>query len=363
MKYISELQEMLGQKLFWHKSRLDCFAQMLLALFTVRTINLSEISVAMQDTSAIASRTKRVYRFFRHFKFDFTCIARWIFFLVFSDKEKVYIAIDRTNWFWGKSKINIFMLSVCYEGIAIPIFWTLLNKAGTSNAKEQKDLVNRFIHCFGKDRIQSLLADREFANKGFIGWLNQNNIPFHIRMKEDIYVYIKTKRYKKAGKLFGALAPMQHCAFGMKVRVFGESLFLAASKNNRDELMIIVTNQPPKTAIATYLRRWEIETLFCALKSRGWRFEDTHVTDLRRIEKMIALLAIGLVWAHRIGEWKAKLKPIPLKQLRQQKRPQNSFFRLGLDTLRDLLTSFKICTKSFKNHLKWLFNEQTGMAF
>ncbi|WP_133129057.1 hypothetical protein [Legionella nagasakiensis] len=54
----------LGQQLKWHKSRLDCFAQMLLALFTVRSINLSEIAVAMQSESLIASRYKRVRRSF-----------------------------------------------------------------------------------------------------------------------------------------------------------------------------------------------------------------------------------------------------------------------------------------------------------
>ena len=32
MNYISELRDILGQQLGWHKSRLDCFATMLLAL-------------------------------------------------------------------------------------------------------------------------------------------------------------------------------------------------------------------------------------------------------------------------------------------------------------------------------------------
>ncbi len=58
-------------------------------------------------------------------------------------------------------------------------------------------------------------------------------------------------------------------------------------------------------------------------------------------------MGIGFVWAHRIGEWKASIKPIPLKKLRQQKRPKHSFFRWGLDNLRDLLTSFETNLKLF----------------
>lgn len=347
MKYISELKEILSEHLDWHKSRLDCFAQMLIALFIVRSVNLSEIAVAMQDEVQIESRYKRVKRFFSGFEFDFTPISRWIYCLFFSKNQKIYIAIDRTNWYWGKSKINIFMLSICYEGLAIPLFWTLLNKAGTTTAKEQIALLSKFTNTFGKEQIQGVLADREFPNKSLIAWLVEEDIPFYLRIKGNMDVCIGRKKYKTSAQLFSHLAPYQQGIFGMRVHVFGQPLYLAGSKNSRDELMIIITNTHPKNAIACYLRRWEIETLFCALKTRGWRFEETHIVNLKRIEKLIALLAIGFVWAHKIGEWKACLKPIPLKKLRNQKRPQNSFFRLGLDSLRDLLTNFKINTKYF----------------
>lgn len=61
MTYISELSEILSQRLDWHKSRIDCFAQMLLALFVVRSVNLSEIAVAMNgDKASIESRYKRI---------------------------------------------------------------------------------------------------------------------------------------------------------------------------------------------------------------------------------------------------------------------------------------------------------------
>lgn len=163
MKYISELSRILSEQLAWHKPRIDCFAQMLLALFKVRSINLSEIAVAMDSKNAsIDSRYKRVYRFFSRFNIDFTVVARWIFFLFFNENQKVYIAIDRTNWFFGKAKINVFMLSICYEGIAIPLFWRLLNKAGCTSSEEQIELLSRFVNTFGKNSIEGVLGDREF---------------------------------------------------------------------------------------------------------------------------------------------------------------------------------------------------------
>ncbi|STY26235.1 transposase [Legionella taurinensis] len=355
MKYISELSGILSQRLNWHKSRIDCFAQMLLALFMVRSVNLSEIAVAMDgDRASIDSRYKRVYRFFSKFEVDFTWIARWIYSLFFNKAHKVYLAIDRTNWYWGKAKINVFMLSICYEGIAIPIFWRLLKKAGSTTGKEQIELLSRFINTFGKESIQGILGDREFPNKALIAWLVAENIPFYLRIKGNVDVCIGKKKFKASAQLFSHLAPYQHQVFGMKVHVFGHSLYLAGSKNSREDLMIVITNQPPKNAIACYLRRWEIETLFASLKTKGWRFEDTRVIEPKRIEKLLVLLALGFVWAHRIGEWKASIKPIPLKKLRNQKRPKNSFFRLGLDHLRDLLTNHRINIKLFAKLSNWI---------
>lgn len=79
-------------------------------------------------------------------------------------------------------------------------------------------------------------------------------------------VSIGRKKFKTSAQLFSHLAPYQQQIFGMRVHVFGQSLYLAGSKNSREELMIIVTNQHPRNAIACYLRRWEIESLFQALK-------------------------------------------------------------------------------------------------
>jgi hypothetical protein len=338
MKAVSELSRILGQQLDWHKSRLDFFAKALIGLFICKTINFQEIAVSMPDEAEIASRYKRIYRFFAHFHIDFEVIARWLFKLFFSPTDKFYISIDRTNWFFGKAKINIFMLSICYEGIAIPLFWQLLDKAGSTNAEEQVALLTRFINAFGKEGVQGVLADREFPNKALIGWLENNKIPFYFRVKGDAMIYIRGKKHKRADTFFTNLQPYEQQVFPTKLSLYGQSLYLVASKNSRNELMLVVTNANAQTAIACYLRRWEIENLFQALKGRGFRFEDTHVTSLDRINKMIVLLAIGFAWAHKTGEWRAALRPIPMKRFKPQLRPQNTFFRYGLDFMRDIFT-------------------------
>jgi hypothetical protein len=66
--------------------------------------------------------------------------------------------------------------------------------------------------------------------------------------------------------------------------------------------------------IGHYGKRWEIETLFGCLKSRGFNFEDTHMVNPERIGKLLVLLTVAFVWAHRVGQWKHEDKPIPVKK-------------------------------------------------
>lgn len=58
MDSTSELTFILGKFLGWNKTRLDCFAKMLLALFTLPTVNLREIATAFDSGAAIDSRYK-----------------------------------------------------------------------------------------------------------------------------------------------------------------------------------------------------------------------------------------------------------------------------------------------------------------
>lgn len=358
MRDVNGLMSSLKKYLGWNKCRVNCFTHMLLSLFSVRTVNLHEIALAYSSKTQPLSRYRRIQRFLAYFEIDFTVIARWIFHLCLADKEKIYLIIDRTNWYIGRKKVNIFMLAVAYEGMAIPLFWNMLDKAGSSNFEEQRKLINDYLKVFGKEKIAGLLADREFMNGKFFGWLNKNRIPFYIRIKEQSIVYIRAKKFVTAKKLFKHLSLREQDIFNMSVTLFGQKVFLAGSRSCSGELMIVATNQQPKNAIAIYLRRWEIENLFQGLKSRGFRFEETHLTCLDRIKKLTAVLAIGFVWAHKVGEWLAIEKPIKMNRFFKQKRPQNTYFRYGLDFIRNIIFQEHLASKTFKKCLKILFNQK-----
>lgn len=72
--------------------------------------------------------------------------------------------------------------------------------------------------------------------------------------------------------------------------------------------MVITSNVDKDDAVEIYLLRRQIEVLFHSLKSRGFNFENAHITDRNKTKKLIVLLATNFYWAYKIGEW-----PVPVK--------------------------------------------------
>ena len=79
MKHISELQTTLSDFFDWHKARLNCLVQILQALFTVRTVNLTQIAAAFKTSAKEESSYRRVCRFFTGFSFDISAIVPLVY--------------------------------------------------------------------------------------------------------------------------------------------------------------------------------------------------------------------------------------------------------------------------------------------
>lgn len=246
-----------------------------------------------------------------------------------------YLTFDRTHWQWGKRDINILMLAVVYKGIAVPVYWMLLNKKGNSNTRERIALLKRFIREFGKARIIKFLADREFVGEKWFNWLQSEGIDFAIRVKKNTRVTNGRGCLVQARHLFRTLKPGETLVLAGARKMTGTAVYLSALRLDDGELLIVATAKPCVDAIETYALRWQIETLFGCLKSRGFNFEDTHVTDRRRIKRLLVVAVIAFCWAHRVGEWQhGQVKPIKIKK---HQRPAKSIFRLGLDVINEAL--------------------------
>ncbi len=357
MTEIEIIKKAFKDHLKWNAARIGFLANFLIALLKVRSVNLVEIATAFSRKAKKESNYKRLQRFFRFFPIDFSTISKLIVQLL-PIKDKLWIlTMDRTNWKFGKLDINPLVLGIAYKGVAFPILWIPLPKRGNSNTAERIDLLDRFIRIFGVAKIKCLTADREFIGQEWFRYLLSKLILFRIRIHENFLVMNARGIPVPAKRLFRGLKPGGWQVLKGKRMVLGHELFIVGLRLSNGEYLILVTNNDPELAIKDYSQRWEIETLFGCLKSRGFRFESTHMTNPERISKLLALLAIAFCWCHITGEWLHSHKPIKIKK---HGRKAISIFRYGLDQLREILLNISYRMRDFKKMVLLLLKQSAS---
>jgi hypothetical protein len=284
---------------------------------------------------------------------DTNLIARLIFALL-PHKPPYRLSMDRTNWKFGSTDINILVIAIVYDGVAFPIMYKMMPKAGNSSTAERIELVEQFIRLFGTSSIDCLLADREFIGDHWIGYLNNNRIRYHIRIRENFWVVIPKNGHRvKASWLFNHVKINQYAFKSDIVNVNGQLCYLSASKVKNKfgipEFQIIASFNKPDQAQSIYKERWQIESAFKALKSSGFNIEDTHLADIDRLSKLFALVLVAFVWAYKAGIFLASQTPIKVKN---HGRKAKSIFKYGLTYLANILFSNNI--ETFKECCKFL---------
>jgi hypothetical protein len=326
-----------------NKARRNSIAAFLVGILAVHTVSLPRIANVFPTQVTKSSAYIRLRRLLQ-FDLDLDNLA--LFLGALCDVPAPWIlAIDRTNWKWGKAHINILMLCIVSEGISYPLLWTALEKknsqgkSGNSNTKERIELLERFIRLFPEQKNTFLLADREFASAEFLDWLEKTGITYGMRLRCDYLIADSKGKMCCADYLFRE-------AFGREQvlgwrKVLGKKRYVVGTRLETGDYLIIVSNK--EFRLEEYRLRWGIETMFGSFKSRGFHLEDTHVTDPVRISRLLGLMSIAYTWAGAYGNWeKSQIKLRPLKH----NYPAICPLRLGLDALQ--CWAFQLCRSANK---------------
>jgi hypothetical protein len=350
MNQVNLLRDTLKTYLPWHGARLNFLALFLIALIRVKTVNLAEIATGFRSEAKTDSSYKRLQRFFSKFNLDYPLIAKLIVALMNIPQPWV-LSIDRTEWSFGQTRFNIFLLGVVHQGVAYPLVWTMLPKKGNSNSDERMDLIDKFREVFPDAEIAYICGDREFIGKEWLTYLMlEPTIPFRLRIKANQKIHDGQKNLS-ASIIFAHLQPGQSETLSNRRWVWGRCVYVSALRLEEGELLIVISDDSPTTVISDYARRWSIETLFGMFKSRGFCLESTHFTDSERLSKLLALMSLALCWAIKTGDWLSSHRPLKIKK---HGRQQASIFRYGFDYLRSIVTDLDLKFDEFLHSLQFL---------
>jgi hypothetical protein len=329
-------------------SRQKMLVQTLMAMLKSRSVVLSELAFHLNDKVKTSSNETRLQDFFREVPFDYQATAHFLYsFLKAKTGDKIRLSIDRTEWDFGEQQTNILMVIATKGSYSVPLYWEMLdNKSGNSHTDNRIDLIQKCIDLIGSKNIGLLVGDREFIGHKWLKYLKDKQICFcfripksHLIESEDGQIYQPDALWQKAKKGNDKIE-FQSCLVD---NVWGAA---SISTDAKGELLFLFGSAKAKFLDQLYQKRWTIETLFQAFKSRGFNLEDTHLKHNDRLKKMVALVAIAFAFCISLGIFRHQnQKPIKDKK---HKRKAKSFFRYGLDFLRD---AFKI---DYKYLSEWL---------
>lgn len=328
----NELQKKIQAHIPIHGARADFMAKFVMAVIVVRGVTASAVASVLNPQVLPESNEKRIKRFFKEVEFEGQGFARLILALL-PEKDKLVMTLDRTTWELGSHCINILMLGVAYKGLAFPLLWVLLDKKGNSDTKERLALTDKMLTLVAAENIEAIVADREFIGKRWFQGLRERRLVFVMRVRNNTLITSKG-RTRSAKQRYDQLRPQEVYVCPKRCFVFGLRLYVAVTKSKEGELVVLVCNAEPDKALMRYSRRWQIETLFAALKTRGFNLEDTHMTSPDRLDKLLALLALAFTWAYLVGEWCYQQRPLKLKAHGYLPK---SYFKRGFDVLRSAI--------------------------
>ena len=149
--------------------------KILIWLLTVqKTVKIERLAACFPLPIKYESRRKHLQRFLTLSSLSVPLfwfpIVQMIIQQEFRDGSRLILTLDRTQW----KNNNILVIAVIYKKRAIPLYWQVLNKRGSSNLSEQQAIIKPILRLLKKYELV-LLGDREFHGVELSYWLKTKN--------------------------------------------------------------------------------------------------------------------------------------------------------------------------------------------
>lgn len=294
----------------WHEARIACLTEMLRGILTSQSINTARLAARMGGRVQFESHAQRIRRFLAEQVFDWIVIGRLMLRIAgVAGQKKFTVAVDRTNWDFGKTAINFLVISVVVCGIGVPVVWTQLGKKGNSKTGERIDLLERFLKIVPAAQITVFLADREFIGSAWFKALQKRRIPYAIRVRNNQFVTLADGKRIKISALAKDLTN-QKPRHWKEVHLDVVPCALSLKRLPDKGLLAVVSFglKPGADPLETYRQRWAIELCFACLKTKGFDIESTHLRHADRLEKMFAIASMAAAAALAASKNQNKLQ-------------------------------------------------------
>jgi hypothetical protein len=266
-------------------------------LLSYRLIQLEKLSALFSQPIKFESRRRNLQRFLKlpqlSAKLLWFPLIKQIIKQEFSQKDKesyqrrqlkklrqlghLLLVIDRSEW---KGR-NLFVASLILGKRALPVYWVLLDKQGSSNLAEQKKFLKPLLQLL-KSYPMVIIGDREFQSVQLAAWLDERRVAFIFRQRKSTRIQLAdTTEYQPLNSLKIKLGSKQFFCHVYHTQTHKLGAFNLATRWKRpykgrkmtDPWYLLTNLDSLEKTLSLYESRFGIEAMFKDCKTGGYSQE------------------------------------------------------------------------------------------
>jgi Transposase DDE domain len=250
-------------------------------------------------------------------------------------RHRLYLALD-TTVLWDR--YCMIHLSVVCCGRAVPLLWRVLEHGSATVAFETyQPLLRKARWLLRQHPDVMLLADRGFANRPLMAWLQASRWHYCFRLPCDVLLHGASQYPRLVGSLY---PPLGEARLYRQVRLWVDGVYrcnlvLATVKGAKDSWAVVTDEPPSLQTLWQYALRFRVEELFLDSKSGAFELEDSRLRSEGALERLYLVAALALLYATTQG------MSVQIAGLRQQVDPHwrrgISYLKMGLRWLQGVI--------------------------
>jgi hypothetical protein len=251
----------------------------------------------------------------------------------FGPTRRLALALDVTNL---GDRFHVLCCSVVYRGCGIPVAWAVLR----GNAKEPWNphwfaLLRRVAAALGAGWEVVVLTDRGLESAELFRQIV--SLGWHPLMRVKAAGTFRPAGWRRRYPL-GAFAARPGQRFAGAGAAYARAplpcTLLAERRAGCADAWLLLTDLPPAAAAAGwYAYRTWVEQNFKVVKSAGWQWQRTRMTDPARAARLWLVVAVATLWLLEVGgAAEATVLPVTVPKLPKPSRDRrrvHRVFRVG----------------------------------
>ncbi|GAB5494764.1 MAG: hypothetical protein Phog2KO_49790 [Phototrophicaceae bacterium] len=295
----------------------------------------SKISESLGFVGRLGTVEKRLKRWLANTRIDVeTCCQHFIVWLwTCCDMERAILLVDETKL---GNRMGCMVVALAFDKRAIPIMWRCYraNRKADYPAEGQVQMIvtmlEKVMTCLPQDSRPLIQADRGIGcSSNLMKACKKRRWTYLFRLQKTCLFTSRRGKTMKLSQLahrnevwvgYGRL-------FSKPERYLNSYVFVAWS-DGQQEPWVLATNDPTVESHTYAIRMWQ-ELSFKDLKSAGWQWQDSYLTDPERVSRLLLALTLAYAWTMTQGTFVLHSEKL-IRDICDGDRHAFSTFRAGL---------------------------------